>query len=169
MLDLIQKVFYIKNQNNSNSLSIFYDMIASKYKIESLFPLSRKFNYKLEIEKFKFCDEANQNDVVGFIPILLSTIPDELSCVICGKRGLRISSNKISYLAHINEDFSIKWKYDIEKLKEIELSEINVKDFNDFKLQLGIFLLNYNLQENLLNGALGFVQIIFILFYSFIN
>ena len=139
-------------------------MISSNYKIESLLPLPKNFNYKKVIEKSQFSNNGDENDIVGFIPLLLSTIPAQLPSVVCGKRRIRVSSDDISYFAHFNFDkqFSLKWKCNTEKLNKTELIE-------NYKLQCGIFILFNNLQEILLNGQLGFIQIIFTLIQSSIN
>ncbi|KAK8892306.1 hypothetical protein M9Y10_029531 [Tritrichomonas musculus] len=142
--------------------SYYYDLIPSQMKIESLYPLPEKFIYKEEIKN----NLLESQKVVGFIPVLTSSIPEQFPCAKCDKKRLRQTTDDISYFMQSSsyDDINFKWKYDIPELSKFKFNQgksFEPEDYQNYKLHYGIFLLKKNLNERLLKGSFGFIQNVF--------
>lgn len=134
---------------DSISCSSLFEYISHDKRIESYSPLPNLFRIR-KVVKSKYFD----NRIVGFIPILLSSIPEGLESIKCDNRRLRISSDKGTYF-HLfaDNDITIEWRY-------------KSNENNNYYLKFGLFTLSKDLPESLLN-SLGIIQILYNIFQSF--
>lgn len=176
-----------KEKETLTSIYSIYDSIPSSNKIESISPLPERLsiqqkifdpNQKAIYDSFSYYyyqDLQNKlkNNIVGSIPILVDSIPDEFPCVKFNCMQLRASSDQVSYftfnsISFMYNDCILGWDYDIEKIKQKKNDDLNKsRDYLNYKLRFGIFMLSTDLQENLLIGNLGFIQVVFIILQSF--
>ena len=145
-------------------------MIPSFCKLESVSPLTEKFKFKIKVDD----DLMEQLNTVGLIPILLSSIPDQLPCAKCSEKRMRTSSDEISYFIQLSkyDNLEMKWKYDVDALKKMKFNKdksFDPDNYKNYKLKFGAFLISDQLNEDLLKGSFGFIQTIFIVLQSFNN
>lgn len=145
--------------------SSLYKMIPSDDKIESIYPLPKQSFISNDISYHK---QENKR-IVGYIPILLYSMPEVLPSLKCDERRLRNSSEQVSYINFsTSDDIEIKWKYNISILKNMEINKgKSFLDYKNYKLKFGVLLLSKDLPENLLNNSLGFIQTLFNIFQAF--
>ncbi|KAK8878322.1 hypothetical protein M9Y10_005088 [Tritrichomonas musculus] len=151
---LLQSCFdNVSSNGMPDILKSLYYMIPCAHKIESISPLPEKVSLKDYVFNYQSKVFGNTRNFVGFIPILLSTLPDKLPCVVCRDKRFRIASDVVSYFTNFtaNSTITFSWDYNVRSEKFDE----------NYKMQFGIFMLSKNLPEKLLNGPLGFIQIVF--------
>ena len=140
-----------------------YKEIPSSNKLESFYPLPNNFIFRNKINYRKM----DNNRIIGFIPILIDSIPDNLPSVKCGKRRLRKSSEQVTYIDfNVDNNIEMKWKYNIQEIMKMKFIQDKSFDKMNYKLKFGVLMLSKNLPEIFLNSSLGFIQIIFNVFQS---
>lgn len=108
-------------KDNSLSLTTIFNQIPSVGKIESICPLPDDDNIRFSNEWIG----SYGGNSIGFIPILLSSVFDQLPCVSCFCKRIRLSSDQVSYFTEISSTNSnnVVWEYNIEKLKKKEINK----------------------------------------------
>lgn len=172
--NLISKSYEISIQGNSIKITDLYNLIQSKYKLESIFPLSNEFSInKFDNTKFNSSDhkitEFDIDNISGFVPILISSIPDQLPSVIFNDRRFRLSSDQVTYIQLADRRYhsiQFNWVYNIDSLKNKykEYSYDGDDNINNYELEFGLFTLFEHLPEFIVESSFGFINILFSVF-----
>lgn len=93
---LIEQSYENAKREENIPSSLLYEQLPSTKKIESISPLPREMYFKQEIK-------LNKYEFVGFIPILVLSIPDIYHCVERDKKHIRQSSDVISIFVQTND------------------------------------------------------------------
>lgn len=161
--NLLFESFKFAEKDNLLSSSQLYELIPSNSKYENFTPIPLKWKFSENL--LKVCTTFDK--IQGFVPILITSIPDQLSPIKFGDKAIRYTTDQISEFIRSKDGYTkrIQWAYDIRKkindeniLRKVELSH--------FSLKFGVVKLDMNLPENLLNGSLGLIQNLFIFIQS---